>query len=444
MLKLRTDVVHCKLREPNEADGAPGIAEDPGLAHMDAGRTSASSRDMESRIDARCVRSADRCLSIAMIGTRGLPATDGGVEMAVEALSRELVKRGHRVTVYGRRPYCDPGSRSHDGVRQIPMPVVNTKHLEAISHTTLATAHCVTKGGYDLVHFHGIGPSLLSWLPQARRLPTVATIHALDWKREKWGALAKGVLRVGARVAATAPDRTIAVSPVLRDLLQETYGRQPRYIPNGVDLSAMKEARPVDGVGDRPFALFLGRIVPEKQVHVLIQAFARLQGDFQLVIAGSSSHSQEYVDTVARLAAGDERVKMLGSRHGAEKTWLLRNAAVFVQPSTLEGQPIALLEALACDRFTIVSDIPENVEVVTFGDEAFGLVFRVGDVDELAGKLELALTPGSRLLSDTTRVGASVQDRYDWARIAGETEIIYREAVAAGGSDRHTLTDIGG
>ncbi len=389
--------------------------------------------------------SSDRPLSIAMIGTRGLPATDGGVEMAVEALSRELAKRGHRVTVYGRRAYCDPNLRWHDGIRQIPVPAANTKHLEAISHTALAAGHCLMTGDYDLVHFHAIGPSLLSWLPRFRRMPTVATIHACDWKREKWGTFAKGVLRVGARVAATVPDKTIAVSYVLRDLLQETYGRQPSYIPNGVDLSEMSEALPVDGVGDRPFVLFLGRIVPEKQVHVLVQAFARLNGDFQLVIAGSSSHSDEYVDRVTQLAAADERVIMLGSRYGAEKTWLLRNAAVFVQPSTLEGQPIALLEALACDQFTIVSDIPENVVVVTLGDdEPFGLVFRVGDVDDLTRKLELALSPDSRLLSDTPRLGQLVQDRYDWARIASETETVYREAVAVGGLNHHTLTTVEG
>lgn len=382
----------------------------------------------------------ERPLSIAMIGTRGLPATDGGVEMAVEALSRELVKRGHRVTVYGRRGYCDPNLRLRDGVRQISVPVVNTKHLEAISHTALATGHCVTRTGYDLVHFHAVGPSLLSWLPRLRRLPTVATVHACDWRREKWGVAAKTVLRAGAWVASTAPDKTIVVSRVLRDLLSETYGREPCYIPNGVDLSALTDVRPISGVGDRPFVLFLGRIVPEKQVHVLIQAFARLKGDFQLLVAGSSSHSDEYVEMVNRLATADERVTMLGSRYGAEKAWLLRNAAVFVQPSTIEGQPIALLEALACDRLTIVSDIPENVEVVTLqGDKLYGLTFRTGDVDDLTRKLKLALSPDSRPI-DAPPVGKLVQSRYDWGRIAAETALVYYEAVASRGPARRTPT----
>ena len=365
-----------------------------------------------------------------MIGTRGLPASDGGVERSVEALSRELVRRGHRVTVYGRRGYCDPRLRWHEGIRQIPLPQANTKHLEAISHTALATSHALTRGDYDLVHFHATGPSLLSWVPQLKGIPTVATIQGMDWKREKWGPPAKGVLRLAARVASTVPDETIVVSRVLQGLLMEYYGRESHYIPNGVDLTGMTDVQPVKGLGERPFALFLGRIVPEKQVHVLIEAFSRLQGDFQLAIAGSSSHSDEYVERVSKLAAADKRVVLLGSRYGAEKAWLLENATVFVQPSTIEGLPIALLEALACDQVTIVSDIPENVEAVTVQDDGpYGVVFRTGDVEDLAQKLNQALSPGSRLPSDTPRVGQLVRDKYNWKHLAEQTELVYRRAL---------------
>ena len=371
---------------------------------------------------------SDQPLSIAMIGTRGLPASDGGVEMAVEALSRELTRRGHRVTVYGRRAYCDPELLDQEGVRQIPLAQLNTKHLDAISHTTLATCHALMRGAYDLIHYHATGPSLLSWLPQLRGVPTVATIQGMDWKREKWGRVAKAVLRSAARVASTVPDETIVVSRVLQGLLMESYGRSSHYIPNGVDLSRMNETQPVEGLGDRPFALFLGRIVPEKQVHLLVQAFASLAGDFTLAIAGSSSHSDGYVESVRQLAQKDERVVLLGSRYGAQKTWLLRNARAFVQPSTIEGLPIALLEALACDRFTIVSDISENVEAVTIeGDQPFGLVFRTGDVGDLSQKLSLALSPDSRLVDETRPVGRLVREQYDWERLAQQTEHVYRK-----------------
>jgi glycosyltransferase involved in cell wall biosynthesis len=389
--------------------------------------------------------SLDRgCLSVAMVGSRGLPATDGGIEMAVEALSRELVKRGHRVTVYGRRPYCDPALDERDGVRQISLPVVDTKHLEAISHTVLASGHCAARGGYDVVHFHAVGPSLLSWLPRLRGQATVATVHACDWKREKWGGIARGVLRTGALVASTVPHETIVVSQALRQLLQEEHGRETRYIPNGVDLPPLTEARPIEGAGSRPFALFLGRIVPEKQVHLLVEAFSRAQGDFELLIAGGSSHSDDYLRSVERLADGDDRVTMLGPRHGAEKAWLLQNAAAFVQPSTLEGQPIALLEALSCERLTIVSDIPEHLEVVDpTGGGARGLVFRTGDSDDLTRKLELALNADTRSRG-RPGTGERIRARYDWARIAGETESVYAEAVAARRSRRRTASYDGG
>ena len=331
------------------------------------------------------------------------------------------------MTVYGRRGYCDPTLHDYDGVRQIPLGEINTKHLEAISHTSLATCHAITREKYDLVHFHATGPSLLSCMPRVRGIPTVATIQGLDWKREKWGPVAKAVLRLAARVACTVPDETIAVSSVLRTLLMDSYGRQCHYIPNGVDFSGMTTARAIDGLEDRPFVLFLGRIVPEKQVHVLIEAFSRLKGDYRLAIAGGSSHSDKYFAKVAERAAADSRIRMLGPRYGPEKTWLLRNAAVFVQPSTVEGMPIALLEALACDCFTIVSGIPENVEAVTLdGDLPHGLVFRTGDVEDLARKLDDALSRNY----GTTPVGHIVRERYDWGHLAERTELVYRQALA--------------
>src|SRR5581483_6171424 len=239
----------------------------------------------------------DAPLSIAMIGVRGLPASDGGAEKGAEGLSIALARRGHRVTVYGRRGYCDASLLAYEGVRQIPLGQVNTKHLEAITHTAWATVHALSRrdDDYDLIHFHATGPSLLSWAPVLRGIPTVGTIQGLDWKREKWGPVAKTALRLAARAAATVPDETIVVSRVLQDAIKRAYGRESHYIPNGVELPDSPAATGVEGVDDRPFVLYLGRLVPEKQVHLLIDAFARVGGDVQLVIAGSSSHSNGYV-----------------------------------------------------------------------------------------------------------------------------------------------------
>jgi glycosyltransferase involved in cell wall biosynthesis len=381
----------------------------------------------------RTPRRDDRSLTIAMIGTRGLPSSYGGVEVAVEALSRELVRRGHRVSVYGRSAYCDPRVRELDGVEQIPLPQINTKHLEAISHTVLATCHAVSRRRFDVIHFHATGPAMLSVLTRACKVPTVATIHGLDWRREKWGAVARGSLRVAARIAATVPDRTIAVSSELARSLSSRYETSAAYIPNGVHLDGLDEQLAIDGLQPGRFILQLGRIVPEKQAHVSIRAFKEVDGDYRLAIAGPSSNSDAYLREVEELAEQDERVCMLGPRYGPEKAWLLRNAAAYVQPSTLEGLPITLLEALALDQLTIVSDIPENMEAVTFADEPpYGLVFRAGDVEDLTHKLTLALSRSSRLPADTPGIGRRVRERYDWERVADETEAVYRRALARG------------
>lgn len=377
-------------------------------------------------------RNGSKPLSIAMIGTRGLPASYGGVEVAVEQLSRELAKRGHRVSVYGRSAYCDPELHEIDGVEQITLPQINTKHLEALSHTMLSTMHAVTRRRFDVIHFHATGPTMLSLATRALGVPTVATVHGLDWRREKWGATARQTLRVAARVAATVPNQTIAVSQELERFLNSNYKTSTTYIPNGVNLSELDESAPVDGLEAGRFALHLGRIVPEKQAHVLIKAFKDVPTDCRLAIVGPSSHSDAYMREVQELADLDDRVLLLGPRYGAEKAWLLNNAAVFVQPSTLEGLPIALLEALAHDLFTIVSDIPENVEAVTLSNEQpHGLVFRTGDVDDLASKLTLALSRDSQPVEDLLPVGDLVRERYDWERIACDTESVYRRALAS-------------
>lgn len=365
-------------------------------------------------------------LSVAMIGVRGLPATDGGAEKGAEGLSLALARRGHQVTVYGRSGYCDRGLRYYNGVRQIPLTQVDTKHLEAVSHTALATAHALARRReYDLIHFHATGPSLFCWFPVLNGVPTVGTIQGLDWKREKWGTVARTVLRLGARVASTVPDETIVVSRVLQSLVRQAYGRESHYIPNGVELPERSSAGDLQTLVRKPYILFLGRLVPEKQVHVLLSAFAKVSKDVQLIIAGSPSHSDEYAAEIRQMAATDRRVTFVGSRYGAEKVWLLRNAAVFVQPSTIEGLPIALLEALACDQLTIVSDIPENVEAITVGQNQHGLVFRTRDGDDLALKVQQALDPEFAARHRVPSVGRLVREQYSWDCIAEQTEAVY-------------------
>jgi glycosyltransferase involved in cell wall biosynthesis len=265
-------------------------------------------------------------------------------------------------------------------------------------------------------------------MPRLARVPCVATVHALDARRDKWGPVASRVLEAGERAATTVPNRTIAVSRLMKDYLEREYGRAVTYIPNGVDPAALEPASPVAGLEPGRFALFLGRIVPEKEVHTLISAFSRLPGDTKLAVAGPGTHTGDYVREVERLAAADPRVVLLGPRYGGEKTWLLENASVFVQPSALEGLPIALMEAMACGRFCLVSDIPEHLEVVGRNGSMLGASFRSGDEQDLAAKLAEALRDPQRdARAEAGR--AHVLERYGWDPVVEETERVYRAAV---------------
>jgi glycosyltransferase involved in cell wall biosynthesis len=200
------------------------------------------------------------------------------------------------------------------------------------------------------------------------------------------------------------------------------------YIPNGVNEEPEEGTPPQpDLVPDR-FVLFLGRLVPEKHVHTLIRAYGRVEGDLPLVIAGPDSHSPDYLAELRSLAARDPRVRLLGPQYGSDKAWLMGNALAFVQPSSIEGLPIALLEALAAGRYPIVSSIPENLEPVTVGDETLGRTVRVGDEEELGAAIASAIAAPDRAAVGH-RLRDHVREAYDWSSIAEATEATYRDVL---------------
>jgi glycosyltransferase involved in cell wall biosynthesis len=369
-------------------------------------------------------------MRIAMIGLRGIPATYGGVERAVEELSAQLVERGHEVTVYARSAYSNTDVREHRGVRVVHLPQVNTKHLEAASHSAVAMGHALATRQFDVIHLHATGPGALSPLARLAGTPTVVTVQGLDWRREKWGPAARAVLQLAAACSARFPDRTIVVSRELRRYFAERHGADAVYIPNGVREEQEDGTPPQPDLAPDAFVLFLGRLVPEKHVHTLIRAYGRVAGDLPLVIAGPDSHSPDYLAELRTLAAHDPRVRLLGPQYGSDKAWLMRNALAFVQPSSIEGLPIALLEALAAGRYPIVSSIPENLEPVTVGDETLGRTVRVGDEEELGAAIASAIAAPDRVAVGH-RLRDHVREAYDWSAIAKATEATYRDALRA-------------
>lgn len=369
---------------------------------------------------------ADRPLRVAMIGLRGIPATYGGVERAVEELAAHLAERGHDVTVYARTAYSARDRSEFRNVSITRLPQINTKHLEAASHTFLALLHALATRRFDVIHLHATGPGAMAPVARLAGVPVVVTIQGLDWRREKWGPRARFVLQLASRLAAKSPDRAIVVSRELQRYYRDELGTTTSYIPNGVKPDEPPADRGMLDLEPHSYVLFLGRLVPEKHVHTLIRAYSQVEGSTPLVIAGPGTHSPDYVAEVTRLAQQDDRVRLLGPQYGADKAWLLHNARVFVQPSSIEGLPIALLEALAAGCFPVVSAIPENLEPVTVDGDRLGVCFPVGDEAALANALRAAIDHPERSAT-SARLGDHVRREYDWESIAGRTEALYRD-----------------
>jgi glycosyltransferase involved in cell wall biosynthesis len=375
-----------------------------------------------------------RPLHVAMIGQKGLPATFGGIEHHVEQVGRRLVERGHRVTVYCRSSYGEIPARTHLGMELRPAPTVGTKHLDAIVHSATSTVKGMASG-VDVLHYHGIGPGLVAPLPRLMsRARVVLTVHGLDHQRAKWGLAARTVLGTAHWMSGRVPDHVVVVSKALQDHYRDELGRRTELIPNGVALWPRVPASALPaGHGLQPgrYALFVGRLVPEKRPDLLIRAFGRVPGDHRLAIAGDSSFTDSYARRLRDLAAGDPRVVFTGFVFGDELAALYQHAGAFVQPSALEGLPLTLLEATAHDAPVLVSDIAPHLEIVGDGSPRHQVV-PVDSEDALAGALSLMLQHPRQRDSASRALREDVLRRHSWEACVNLLERLYLNAVAGG------------
>ena len=360
-----------------------------------------------------------RGVRVAFIGGRGLVSKYSGIESYYEQAGHELARLGHEVTVYCRT-YFTPPMSTHNGMRVRRLPTIRSKHLETVVHTLLSTADAMTSD-YDVVHYHCLGPALFSFLPRLAGKKTVVTVQGLDWQRGKWGRFAARVLRWGEAAAVCLPDATMVVSRTLQDYYREQYKRDTIYVPNGATLAPQRFPRKLiewDLLPDN-YVLFLGRFSPEKNCHLLIEAFEHLHTDMKLVLAGGSSHSDGYAESLRRHES--ERIRFLPWVAGTNLEELLSNAALFVLPSEIEGLSLALLDAMAAGVPVLTSDIPENKEVV----EGAGFTFRRGDGTDLERMLDLLVHDPDLRRQAAARGRERIQGQYLWPEIARAIETAY-------------------
>ena len=372
-------------------------------------------------------------LRIAMLGHKRIPSREGGVEIVVAELATRMAERGHSVTCYNRRGAHVSGAehggsakniKEYNGVRIKRVLTINKKGLAAMSASFFAAIRAAF-GKYDVVHFHAEGPCAMLWLPKLFGKRCIATVHGLDHQRAKWGRFAAWYIRSGEKCAVKYADEIIVLSESVRDYFKEVYGRETLFIPNGVNKSESMDALEISekyGLEKNGYILFLARLVPEKGIKRLIEAYGKVDTEKRLVIAGGSSDTAEFEAELFELARKDRRVLFTGFVQGRELSELYSNAYLYVLPSDLEGMPLSLLEAMSYGNCCLVSDIPECASVI----EERGFTFKAGDIDDLENKLQM-LCDNAGLVEDMKKTAAEyICRKYDWNDVTDRTLAAYK------------------
>ncbi len=373
----------------------------------------------------------DDKLRIAFIGARGVGNSYSGIETYYEEVGSRLAARGHEVTAYCRT-YFTPETDSYRGIRVRRLPSLRSKHLETLSHSVLSTLDALFRD-YDIVLFHALGSAPLSILPRIFGQKTVVSGRGLDWQREKWGRLARWVLQAGEWASVRFPSGTTVVSGTLRDHYREIHGRETTVIRNAVVPAEPHSIERIAAYGleSDGYLLYVGRISPEKGIHTLLEALRPLPRTKKLVLAGGSSYSDSYIQSVKEMAW--DEVVFLGKVDHETIEELLSNCYAFVLPSSIEGLSIALLEALSFGTCILTTSIPENLEVVGQA----GVVFPPEDVEALREGLRAILGSPEFVQQHRELVAERARGWPDWDEVAEQTEEFYRSLVANGpGSSR--------
>ncbi len=365
----------------------------------------------------------DSTMKIAVTGTRGIPGIMGGVETHCEELFPRIAARGFDVTVIRRKSYAHDTLTQWKDVHLVDIEAPKKKSFEAIVHTFRAIM-AARRMKADVVHIHAIGPALLVPYAKLLGLKVVFTHHGPDYDRDKWGFAAKSMLKLGEWLGCKLADHVIVISDVIRQLIARRCGRtrDVHLIYNGVpepEICDFPEYFEELGIEKGKYILGMCRFVPEKHLHDLVEAYSRLKndgkaGDVRLVLAGDTDFEDNYSRTLKQQAR-DNGVVLTGFIRGKKLHSLLSNALCYSLPSSHEGLPIALLEAMSYQLPVITTAIPANLEVGLNAD----CYHEVGDVDALAAKLAAIISH-----QPLQRIGYDMS-KYDWDRIAGQVCDIY-------------------
>ena len=364
-----------------------------------------------------------------MFGQKRL-SREGGIEIVVKELCTRMVKNGYTVTCYNRSGHHVSGAEydkktEYEGINQKCVPTIEKKGLAAVSSSFFAALYSAF-GKYNVVHIHAEGPAFFSWLPKLLGKRVIVTVHGLDWQREKWkSGFGSKFIKQGEKNAVKYADEIIVLSKGVHDYFRNHYGRETRFIPNGVNRPEIRKAELITdkfGLTKDSYILFLGRLVPEKGIRYLVEAFKNVKTEKKLVIAGGSSDTDSFMKELKELAKDDKRIIFTGFVQGQMLEELYSNAYIYTLPSDLEGMPLSLLEAMSYGNCCLVSDIQECTEVV----EDKALIFKKSNVQDLQNKLQEACDHAEKIMELKQQAADYICKKYNWDDVVEETLKLYK------------------
>ena len=309
-------------------------------------------------------------MKIALLGTRGVPASYSGFETCVEQLGKRLVTKGHNVTVYCRSHHITYPENHYEGMRLIKLPTIPNKYLDTILHSFLSSIHALFEN-YDIALYFIAGNSPVTWIPRIVGTKTIINVDGLDWKRDKWPELAKKYIQFAEYLSTKLPNAYLTDSRVVQTYYQNRFHSIPPYIPYGSDIEVVPPGELISLLGLIPqkYILFVGRLVPENCAHHLVEAFKKLDTEYKCLIVGDAPYAEEYQAELKKLAKDDSRIIFTGYIFGKGYHELGSNASIFVETSGVGGTHPALIEAMAFGNCVVVNNTAENLE--TIGSDGF-------------------------------------------------------------------------
>ena len=366
-------------------------------------------------------------MKIALLGTRGIPASYSGFETCVEQLGQRLVRRGHEVTVYCRSHHITYPEGTYKGMRLVKLGTLRNKYLDTMVHSLLSSLHALGQR-YDIALYFIAGNSPATFIPRLVGTRTILNVDGLDWKREKWPAPAKAYIKFAEYLATKLPNAYLTDSETVQAYYCDRFGTAPPVIVYGSEVEPAPPGETLAQFGLAPdkYVLFVGRLVPENGAHHLVQAFREIETDLKCVIVGDAPYAEEYIRSLHQMAEGDPRIVFTGYVFGRGYAELGSNARIFVETSGVGGTHPALVEAMAFGNCVVVNDHAENVE--TIGDAGLAYEGRVG-----AASLRPIL---EELLSDPDKVERLRQmardrarSRYTWEAVTDAYERMFYQVL---------------